>query len=291
MLISLSLFFFNLNLFLHFCPWLPLFVGDPIQFRPLQKISLWLDVQFSQRCFCSIVFGTRESVTVLMRKSEEINESVGLCQYPAVSLSSHYKYKYSAVVPAAFSSFPARQEEGAAEDEIIQLGNFLSSSCQFHPCKWRGIIIIFILYSFSNHPTGIIQYCTIYIHVDNWRRGSSRPDQVHQVIMISLEGMNAKIMMTIVNNDNNDQVQVHQVVTGMSWWPMLIFFKFTMFGWAEFFSTITNMYKNSNCEIIRFSFGLGKRSSEKSSLPCICTYDSQYVSLLFISYKRVTEGE
>ena len=60
-----------------------------------------------------------------MRKSEEINESVGLCQYPAVSLSSHYKYKYSAVVPAAFSSFPARQEEGAAEDEIIQLHNSL----------------------------------------------------------------------------------------------------------------------------------------------------------------------
>ena len=96
MLILLSLFFFNFHLFLHFCPWLPLFVGDPIQFRPLQKISLWLDVQFSQRRFCSIVFGTRESVAVLMRKSEEINESVGLCQYPAVSLSSHYKYKYSA---------------------------------------------------------------------------------------------------------------------------------------------------------------------------------------------------
>ena len=123
-------------------------------------------------------------------------------------------------LPAAFSSFPARQEEGAAEDEIIQLGNFLFSSCQFHPCKWRGIIIIFILYSFSNYPIGTLQYCiikkcTLYIHVDNWRRGSSRPDQVHQVIMISLEGMTAKITMTMINNcdnDNNDQVQVHQVV-------------------------------------------------------------------------------
>ena len=73
----------------------------------------------------------------------------------------------------------------------------------------------YILYSFSNHPTGLIQYCTLYIHVDNWSRGSSRPDQVHQVIMISLEGMNVKITMTMIDNcdnDNNDQVQVHQVV-------------------------------------------------------------------------------
>ena len=86
---------------------------------------------------------------------------------------------------------------------------------------YHYIYLVFFLES-PNWDNTILHHkkCILYIHVDNWRRGSSRPDQVHQVIMISLKGMTAKITMTMINNcdnDNNDQVQVHQVVTGMSW--------------------------------------------------------------------------
>ena len=72
-----------------------------------------------------------------------------------------------------------------------------SIKCSANRLKTYSVSKIYLAFFFKSPNWGIIQYCTLYIHVDNWRRGSSRPDQVHQVIMISLEGMK-------MNEDHDD---------------------------------------------------------------------------------------
>ena len=189
-LMHLYINLFHIWFSLFICSWL-LLCRRPTPNLGLCRKSAAGFTPFSLRsphhCFCSIVFDTGESVTVLMRRSDQINESAGLSSWSvSTSLPANPEQAASCWSWSCFKSsqFPSLFLSAL----YLQMKRF---HLMYELANKRIFLMLLILQNIGWHIWfSIIWYpvSNICICADTWRRGehggSNHPDQVHQVIMV-----------------------------------------------------------------------------------------------------------